>query len=324
MPLNLLGKKSWNPYLDKNVLRVKADEDAFADRAETLVKLKDEHESNVQYAQLSRREAPPLPEKIRKLEQLQQDALNGRLRPDYEGTASREHYRKRRKLHGEDDTDRDIRVANDTDGGVDPRASPGYRSSDASLKGQDGHLQLFVGAAQQARLPDARQANPSRNEPSDMPWYAGGNYSKNKEDTGLNVLGKEDPGLQRRAQSRTTSMDPLSMMKSAQGKIKGSERACVATASKRRQALHGSHQPRERRHCSRDTHHHRERCSASATHIDDERRTGNFATHSEKQDLHEAGRQVYDASSSRREDANVSAHSRRKHRRQERSQRHPT
>ncbi|KAL9085389.1 MAG: hypothetical protein Q9159_004733 [Coniocarpon cinnabarinum] len=224
MPLNLLGKKSWNPHLDRNVLRVKADEDAFADRAETLGKLKDEHESNVQYAQLSRREAPPLPEKIQKLEQLQQDALNGRLRPDYEGTTSREHYRKRRKLHGEDDTDRDIRVAKDTDGGADPIARRGYRSSDASLKGQDGHLQLFMGAAQQARLPDARQANPSRNEPSDMPWYAGGNYSKNKEDTGLNVLGKEDPGLQRRAQSRTTSMDPLSMMKSAQGKIKGSER----------------------------------------------------------------------------------------------------
>ena len=246
MPLTLIGKKSWNPHLDKNVSRVKADEDAYTARDEQLQHLRDEHEGSVRLAQLRGEDAPELPSEIQQLEELQQDALNGRLRS--EGDAHRQHedLRKRRKLHGEDDTDRDIRVARSTvNGAYDGAARRGSRRDDAALVGKDGHLQLFAADEERDRRNsrkedgDSRRGEPERSgvgneggmrftdaagynkHSGDDPWYTGGNGGDEAK-ARTNVFGREDPGRQRRAQARAAVTDPFSMMQAAQRQIKQS------------------------------------------------------------------------------------------------------
>ncbi|KAL5409636.1 hypothetical protein PMIN06_011569 [Paraphaeosphaeria minitans] len=137
---HLLGKKSWNVYNADNIARVKADEAAAAAREAA-------EEQRIQETDVARRTAilrgdtpPPLPEE----------------KPPHKDEISRPgrrdgHDKKRRKLVGEDDTDRDIRLAvyakddgGDEPGDLDARLVRLRKpTSDAPLIDYAGNINLF-------------------------------------------------------------------------------------------------------------------------------------------------------------------------------------
>jgi hypothetical protein len=98
MPLHLLGKKSWNVYAPDNIARVKRDEAEAAAKEEELDRLKDEHDAAVRLAIL-RGETPPPPLEI--------ESEKPKRRHEERGPRDK----KRRRVAGEDDTERDIRAA---------------------------------------------------------------------------------------------------------------------------------------------------------------------------------------------------------------------
>ncbi|OAG03390.1 uncharacterized protein CC84DRAFT_1206777 [Paraphaeosphaeria sporulosa] len=140
MPLHLLGKKSWNVYNADNIARVKADEAAAAAR-------KAAEEQRIQEIDAARRAAilrgetpPPLPEE----NPPHKDETSRPVRRDG-------HDKKRRRLAGEDDTDRDIRLAASAEGdGGDELGDIDARlvrlrkpTSDAPLIDHAGNINLF-------------------------------------------------------------------------------------------------------------------------------------------------------------------------------------
>ncbi|GAM89151.1 hypothetical protein ANO11243_071870 [Dothideomycetidae sp. 11243] len=126
MPLHLLGKKSWNVYNADNIARVRQDE-AAAEAVEAA------REQRMQEVDAARRTAilrgetpPPIPD--------DDDRSDGdhRERPP-PLSWEKEQRRKRRKLRGEDDTDRDIRLARHERAAADP----------VKLTDRKGNIQLF-------------------------------------------------------------------------------------------------------------------------------------------------------------------------------------
>ncbi|KAJ4347038.1 uncharacterized protein N0V89_010972 [Didymosphaeria variabile] len=140
MPLHLLGKKSWNVYNADNIARVKADEAAAAAQEAAEEQRIQEIDAAQRAAILRGRTPPPL----RDEERLHTDETRKAARKDG-------HERKRRKLAGEDDTDRDIRLAisirgsggdgaEDSDTHLVKLRKP---TSDAPLIDHAGNINLF-------------------------------------------------------------------------------------------------------------------------------------------------------------------------------------
>lgn len=194
---------------------------------------------------------PPLPEEeTHKDERRRSDRNNG-------------HDRKRRKLAGEDDTDRDIRLAaslrgGDGDKGDDDTQIVKLRKPaiDAPLTDHAGNINLFpVDLKEQIKrqknedaekekrkkeraLEDQytmRLSNAAGRSGLEQPWYAS-NSSKTAVDRpaddnsiaypGLenkDVWGNEDPRRQDREKSRITSSDPFAFMQRAQVQLKKSK-----------------------------------------------------------------------------------------------------
>jgi hypothetical protein len=136
MPLHLLGKKSWNVYAPDNIARVKRDEAEAAAKEEELDRLKDEHDAAVRLAIL-RGETPPPP--------LQLESEKPKRRHDDRGPRDK----KRRRVAGEDDTERDIRAAREDleerhkaplpiEGGAQKK-----KKIDAPIVDHTGHINLF-------------------------------------------------------------------------------------------------------------------------------------------------------------------------------------
>ena len=250
MPLKLLGKKSWNPYLEKNLCQVKADEKAFAARDEELQRLQDAYEGDARLAQLRGEPPPSLPPRIAELKQLQEDAINGRLKSSSGPDDRHDDRRKRRKLQGEDDTDRDIRVARQASQHDSiPRPTKNAKTLDMPIVDNDGHIQLFAGnedkqcgAVRKHRNEDVKQQEVARSrgnesefrfgdrpgyqqKTADGPWYAGGRHDNDGDKAYVNVFGKEDSGREKRAEARTLAIDPMSVMKAAQAKFNDTSRS---------------------------------------------------------------------------------------------------
>ena len=131
---HLLGKKSWNVYNADNIAKVKRDEATAAAR-------EDAEEQRMQEVDAERRiqllrglpvEAPSAPVG---------EEPNG---PRREDRPDRE--RKRRRIAGEDDTDRDIRFAQEKNALVPAKAEmqmKGIKSSNAPITDAKGHINLF-------------------------------------------------------------------------------------------------------------------------------------------------------------------------------------
>lgn len=193
---------------------------------------------------------PPLPEATAKYDEIGSKAGKNR-----DG-----HDRKRRKLAGEDDTDRDIRLAktaaepgNDECAAVLKLRKP---TSDAPLTDHAGNINLFPldlkEVAKREKNAEAEKEKRKKEQECEdqytmrfsnavgkggpsQPWYTTSGLKTSEEKDGSiatvagysgfeskDVWGNEDPRRRERAQARITSNDPLAFMNRAQVQLKKS------------------------------------------------------------------------------------------------------
>ncbi|KAL1646363.1 60S ribosomal protein L19B [Diplodia intermedia] len=262
MPLHLLGKKSWNVYNPANIERVRRDEAAAQAREEEAERRMDEYDAARRMAIL-RGEKPPSPPSELLEEEGQKSNREGASRGP-----------KRRKLGGEDDTDRDIRVARETaEQGRETREqmvkrNESKQTSDAPLMDHSGHIDLFPvdhkamrkaekNAEREAEEAKKKQAyedqytmrftNAAGRDGLRKPWYA--NASKGSEhalrpgateeldEPGKDAWGNEDPRRKDREKTRMEASDPLAFMKKAQGQLKAAEQDRKRWLAERQQEM---------------------------------------------------------------------------------------
>ncbi|KAI9783947.1 MAG: hypothetical protein M1839_002892 [Geoglossum umbratile] len=224
MPLHLLGKKSWNVYNQDNIDRVRRDEASAKAREEEEERRMQEADAERRIQLLRGQHVAPLP-----------PISAAGIHTQDGSTAGRD--RKRRRVAGEDDTQRDIRLAReDNTDAVALRnlESPAVakKSSDAPLLGRDGHINLFPqeGSRVQAQKnPEAEaEAAKKKREYEDQytmrfsnaagfkqgtgkPWYA--SLQPKPEDAvepaGKDVWGNDDKQRKDRERRRMEDEDPL-------------------------------------------------------------------------------------------------------------------
>lgn len=162
--------------------------------------------------------------------------------------------RKRRRLRGEDDTDRDMRIAReDAAAGAAVREKLNHserdrQDGDVSVTDHAGHIQLFAAPNERALLKNSRNAEAEaekakkareiedqytmrfsnaagfKQSASSAPWYA--TASKQGPETQMpsnDVWGNEDSGRRDREQTRLSSNDPIAFMRKAQTQLRQSE-----------------------------------------------------------------------------------------------------
>lgn len=209
-----------------------------------------EHDAERRVAIL-RGEEPPSPQKLL-------DAEIPRQQGRSDDASIGSDRRKRRRLAGEDDTDRDIRIAReDTDrssAALQRLSNVQKRTKDIPLHDQDGHINLFpleAGTASKGeknleveseKRRKAREfedqytmrfSNAAGKDGLEQPWYANrGRVHNEQRDTvdsegplmeSRNVWGNPDPRRKLREQARSSTNDPLAFMKKAQTQLKQSE-----------------------------------------------------------------------------------------------------
>ena len=231
MPLHLLGKKSWNVYNADNIARVKQDEADAAAR-------EDAEEQRMQEVDAERRvkllrgisTTPPPPS---------QDVAHDKEHKRFENRDGCGRERKRKRLQGEDDTERDLRYAQEDLSLKTERKSlqpSGKKSSDAPLTDQNGNINLFPVEApkrHQHQKNAEAEAEKKRKEKEledqytmrfsnaagfkqsigDKPWYQDMSRKDETDEVGKDVWGNEDPRRKERRRERVQADDPLAMMK---------------------------------------------------------------------------------------------------------------
>lgn len=257
MPLHLLGKKSWNVYNTGNVERVRRDEADARAREEAAEQLMQEQDAERRMALLRGEEPPALPALAHESEI--NEHAHGPRRRDDEAAAPRD--RKRRRLKGEDDTEREMRYAReDVEAGSRARESLRTKAkggSDAPLQDRAGHIQLFSAPDEQQprkseTSKDEKASKRKRDEEeqqhgmrfsdaagyrtgTNKPWYAASDRPARQDNhkptselvlaeaPGKDVWGNEDPRRIERERTRLVSSDPFAMMQQAQKQLKRSE-----------------------------------------------------------------------------------------------------
>jgi hypothetical protein len=223
MPLHLLSKKSWNVYSPQNLARVALDERLHASYQAALQKHHQDHEAAKRAAALRGLSPPrtptPPPEPNYKAAHAHEDK-------GVEDVLGREGRLKRRRLEGEDETDRDIRVAKAVGDAVEKSRDPLHGEDekreekrrrhvkDAPLYDEAGHMTLFSAderAIERAKaraekgkedmgnkrdtpeLTNMRFADAAgRNGIARSPWYAAGREDDSGEISNVAILRLED------------------------------------------------------------------------------------------------------------------------------------
>ncbi|OAL35020.1 hypothetical protein AYO20_05735 [Fonsecaea nubica] len=230
MPLHLLHKKSWNVYSPANIERVKRDEAKARDQAA-------EQEKND-----LRREADD------RLSILQQQG-KGKSRT------------LKRKLPGEDDTDRDIRLALESTS----KSTSKPRQDYASLVDAGGHISLVPAPEKRSHVDQQQRKDPytvylsdavnGRDGPKDT-WYTSIQPEREK-------WGDEDPRKQERELTRLNANDPLAAMKRGVKALRENERQRQEWMKERERDL------AEVKGTKRNERHHRKRKRRTAHDKDD-------------------------------------------------------
>ena len=229
MPLHLLGKKSWNVYNADNIAKVRRDE-AKAKAQEEEEERRMQEVDAQRRIQILRGEQPGAPPSA--------PSDDERLRPDRQ--------RKRKRIAGEDDTERDIRLAKDSSAlsSTDTALQiPGSRkpTSDAPLTDHAGHINLFpdersrrhVAKNQEAEAEAAKKKREFEDQYTmrfsnaagfkqglENPWYSSSTAPTKRDDdededdeVGKDVWGNEDRGRKEREKKRIEAGDPLMSMR---------------------------------------------------------------------------------------------------------------
>lgn len=230
---HLLGKKSWNVYNADNIAKVKHDEALAAareaDEEQRMQEVDAEHR-----IQILRGLQVPAPA-------LRDEPAREERGGDHDG-ARRD--RKRRRIAGEDDTERDIRLAQENSAAVPAKheaARTARPSSNAPLTDGQGHINLFPvdgpSSKQGPKNAEAEaEAAKKKREYEDQytmrfsnaagfkqavgqtPWYhsldtpESGEAAGASAETSKNVWGNEDPRRKERAKTRLGAEDPLAAM----------------------------------------------------------------------------------------------------------------
>ncbi|KAI9714934.1 MAG: hypothetical protein M1812_006247 [Candelaria pacifica] len=242
MPLHLLGKKSWNVYNTDNIEKVRRDEAAAKLREEEEERRMQEVDSERRIQLLRGLASEPAPAAASNVHDTVGQAASGRER-------------KRRRIQGEDDTDRDIRCAKENsalapaDGEAQAAKSIRRPTSDAPLTDRNGHINLFPTEGSRHHVqknPEAEaEAAKKKRELEDQytmrfsnaagfkqslgkPWYSSSTKLGNvddREEAGKDVWGNADKGRKEREKLRLDSSDPLASMKKGVVGLREVERA---------------------------------------------------------------------------------------------------
>ncbi|PWY80296.1 hypothetical protein BO94DRAFT_521132, partial [Aspergillus sclerotioniger CBS 115572] len=241
MPLHLLGKKSWNVYNTGNIERVRRDEAQAKAREEEEERRMQEVDADrrIQILRGERPSTPPPPPSAPSASQPDRKAYT-----DDTGRS-----RKRRRLAGENDTDRDIRVAreNAQSALVRREQQAPARSSDAPLHDSTGHIDLFPSEAKHKPVEKNAEAEKEaaekrrgyedqytmrfsnaagyRQPVGQAPWYSSSQREGIDLESALSkdVWGNEDPLRREREKARMNVNDPLAAMRKGVRQLKAVE-----------------------------------------------------------------------------------------------------
>lgn len=237
----MLGKKSWNVYNTDNIAKVKRDEAAAAAREEAQEQRMQEidAERRIQILRGLPVEAPSAPVEEEQVERSREN------RPDRE--------RKRRRIAGEDDTDRDIRFAREDHALVPAKAEmqlKNKKSSNAPLTDANGHINLFPVDGTRHNAPKNAEAEAEKAKKQkefedqytmrfsnaagfkqaigEKPWYHKTSATKDGdgevEAPSKDIWGNEDPRRKEREKIRTIADDPLAAIQKGVAGVRKVER----------------------------------------------------------------------------------------------------
>ncbi|KAJ5957126.1 hypothetical protein N7501_011405 [Penicillium viridicatum] len=258
MPLHLLGKKSWNVYNVENIERVKRDEAQAKAREEEDERIMQEVDAE-RRIKILRGERPPTPPPAPSHLSSEPQARSDRKSGDAGG------FRKRKRVAGEDDTDRDIRYAReDAAQAVAKReelmlASRKADTAQAPILDKAGHINLFPAAGAKTEKNPEAEAETARKKRSyedqytmrfsnaagfketigRKPWYS--SSEQNATAPGAmpekDVWGNEDPRRKERTQARMSANDPLAAIKRGVRQLKTTEQERKRWNDERRREL---------------------------------------------------------------------------------------
>ncbi|KAL8956902.1 MAG: hypothetical protein Q9193_005693, partial [Seirophora villosa] len=239
---HLLGKKSWNVYNHDNIEKVKRDEAAAASREAA-------EEQRMQEVDAERRirllRGETLPDTI------EEASPSAERAEKYDGTPHKRE-RKRRRIAGEDDTERDIRFALE-DQSTKSAAKTDLqlthkKTSDAPLMDRHGHIDLFPMGGSRHNGPknaevEAEKAKKKKEfedqytmrfsnaagfkqSIGEKPWYqAIGTGQDDPVDVpSKDVWGNEDPRRKEREKLRVAADDPMAAMQKGVTQLRQVER----------------------------------------------------------------------------------------------------
>ncbi|KAI4114267.1 MAG: hypothetical protein LQ345_004930 [Seirophora villosa] len=242
MPLHLLGKKSWNVYNHDNIEKVKRDEAAAASREAA-------EEQRMQEVDAERRirllRGETLPDTIG-------DAPPSADRAEEHKGTSQKRERKRRRIAGEDDTERDIRFAlEDESTKFAAKADlqlTHKKTSDAPLMDRHGHIDLFPMGGSRHNAPknaevEAEKAKKKKEfedqytmrfsnaagfkqSIGEKPWYQaiGTGQDDPVDAPSKDVWGNEDPRRKEREKLRVAADDPMAVIQKGVTQLRQVER----------------------------------------------------------------------------------------------------
>lgn len=226
----MLGKKSWNVYNQENIARVRRDEARAKLQEEEDEKYRQENDAEKRIQTLRGSEPAPSTQRDSTEKDEPREKRHGDAR-----------HRKRRKLAGENDTDRDIRFAKEDVADAEKLLQNNIMKrpvNDAPIMDESGHISLFSEKAPQDRgsekNPEAEAETAKKNreledqytmkfsnaagyrQGMEAPWYKSSRQDVAEQSYGIpskDVWGNEDPRRKEREKLRTESNDPLAAMR---------------------------------------------------------------------------------------------------------------
>lgn len=234
----MLGKKSWNVYNQDNIEKVRRDE--------AIAKAKEEAaEERMQEADAARRLAilrGQTPEPLA-VEEIQSEDQPHEARPQRD-----EREKRKRKRYGEDDTDFEMRVANERTKTANTETQMILRTPlEVPLTDSKGHIDLFPQERPKHVEKNAeaeREAAKKKKEYEDQymmkfsnaagfkqgiedPWYSRGGAETEQSQSQVpskDVWGNEDLRRPDREAARVVQNDPLAMMRQGAAQVRKVER----------------------------------------------------------------------------------------------------